>query len=150
MAEINIPTTPLDDAPYDAIRRQQGETMFAANTAALAHTLDGVELGEHDHRIIAWLSHWEHPTVAAVCSLILRARNAETAGRIVLDEPAELGIGDDEADGRDTVAIVNDEIMIYTRGAYWLTLDADEADEWAAHLAGMARALRAQAAGGGT
>jgi hypothetical protein len=146
VAEIRIPTGPIDSDPYGAIRPIGSEFVSDANGAALAQVLDGLELGDHDRRILNWLCDRDTSAVATVCSWILRARAAETAGRIVLDEPDELGLTDDEGDGRDTVGIVNGEILIYTRGAYWLTLDPDEAEEWAAHLAGMAVALRAKAA----
>ncbi|MBP2323810.1 hypothetical protein JOF56_004195 [Kibdelosporangium banguiense] len=43
---------------------------------ALLEALDGIELGAHDRRIIAWLAEWEISTVGTVVSLLYRARAA--------------------------------------------------------------------------
>ncbi|WP_410662104.1 hypothetical protein [Amycolatopsis sp. lyj-84] len=51
-------------------RRQQ------ERVAALTEALDGVELGDHDRRIVAWLAGWDVPTVGTVASLFYRAREA--------------------------------------------------------------------------
>jgi muconolactone delta-isomerase len=66
-------------------------------------------------------------------------------GRIVLDEVDEMGITDADED-RDLLLITNDAVKLNVHGPYYM--DADEAEEWAAHLATMARALRAAKAGG--
>jgi hypothetical protein len=152
VAEINIPTGPLDREPYQAITPGPGKSwndsdvdMADANHHALDLALNGVELGAFDRTVLRWLAHYEPHTVATVCSLILRARAAETEGKVVLDEVAEMGLQYD--DGRDEVAIVDDEIVVYTRRAYWLRFTPAEADERAAHLATMARALRTREAG---
>jgi hypothetical protein len=41
-------------------------------------SLDGVELGAYDRRIIEWLAGWDIATVGTVASLIYRARAAGT------------------------------------------------------------------------
>ncbi len=56
--------------------RDAGMDMDAANMADLAAGLSGVELGAYDKRIIAWLVGYEPATVAVVCGLISRAREA--------------------------------------------------------------------------
>ena len=56
--------------------RDSGTPMDAANMADLAAALSGVELGAYDKRIIAWLAGYEPATVAVVCGLIERARQA--------------------------------------------------------------------------
>lgn len=48
---------------------------------ALLSALDGVELGSYDVRILHWLAGWEPWVVAAVCSLIHRARSADSDER---------------------------------------------------------------------
>jgi hypothetical protein len=84
--------------------------------------------------------------VATVCSWILRARTAETAGRIVLDEVNEVGLQYDT--GEDLLSLDPPHIEIHTQGADVVVIpDADEAEEWARHLATMARALRTREAG---
>lgn len=143
MAEINIPAGPVDESPYGAIRPVGNELVSDANGAALIQALDGLELGYHDRSVISWLSERDSATVATVCSWILRARAAETAGRIVLDEVDEMGISDDDW-GRDLLWLEGDRITLNAHGPYYM--DADEAQEWAAQFATMARALRARKA----
>jgi hypothetical protein len=89
VAEIKIPTGPIDSDPYGAIRPIGSEFVSDANGAALAQVLDGLELGDHDRRILNWLCDRDTSAVATVCSWILRARAAETAGRIVLGRAAD-------------------------------------------------------------
>lgn len=80
---------PPFDAADQATEQQPGETpdqwrarIGNDREAALLEALDGLELGEHDRRIVRWLSGWEPSTVAAVVSWIYRARQAgeQTAG----------------------------------------------------------------------
>lgn len=63
-----VPAGPVDDrprgVPSDAEQR-------AALLAVLAEA--GVELGEHDRRIVEWLAGWEWSTVATVASWVRRA-----------------------------------------------------------------------------
>jgi hypothetical protein len=59
-----------------------------------ACTAAGVELGAYDRRIIAWLAGWEPQTVAVICGLISRARNAATGA-----DP-EPGLERDETEQR--------------------------------------------------
>ena len=46
MTEIRIPTGPLSDAPWDAIRSEPSQA--AAMRQALTQALDGIELGTYD------------------------------------------------------------------------------------------------------
>jgi hypothetical protein len=48
---------------------------------ALQATLDGVQLGAYDERILHWLAGWEIPTVATVVSLLWRVRQAAQQDR---------------------------------------------------------------------
>ncbi|MEV0149061.1 MULTISPECIES: hypothetical protein [unclassified Nonomuraea] len=80
MAEIDIPTGPIDAAPYDAIRGDNGE--FAGQEIredALLQALEGIQLGTHDRRIVSWLAGWEPSTVATVCSWLHRTRERDAA-----------------------------------------------------------------------
>ncbi|MGH3698061.1 MAG: hypothetical protein ACRDRU_23330 [Pseudonocardiaceae bacterium] len=43
--------------------------------AALLAALDGVQLGVYDERIVSWLVGWDVPVVAAIVSLLWRARH---------------------------------------------------------------------------
>ena len=40
----------------------------------------GVAVGAYDSRIVAWLTHWEDPTVAVIAGLISRAHAAGRDG----------------------------------------------------------------------
>ncbi|WP_165960466.1 hypothetical protein [Actinocrispum wychmicini] len=42
----------------------------------MLEALDGIELGAHDRRIIAWLAEWGTSTVGTVVSLLYRIRTA--------------------------------------------------------------------------
>lgn len=142
--DINIPTGPLDIAPFDAIRNQPGEGQ-TARREALARALGGVHLGSYDRQIINWLADWDNPTVATIASLLTRARAAEIKGRIVLDEPTELGLIYDT--GEDLLTLEPPFVVIHTGGADELVIPtAVEAREWAAQIAAMANAQ--ESAGG--
>jgi hypothetical protein len=74
---------PPFDVADDKTQQRHGETADQWRTRirrdrqdALLEALDGVVLGEYDHRIVEWLSTWEPGTVAAVVSWIYRARQA--------------------------------------------------------------------------
>jgi hypothetical protein len=74
---------PPFDVADQAGEQQPGETadqwrarIGDDREAALLEALDGIELGEHDRRIVRWLSGWEPSTVATVVSWIYRARYA--------------------------------------------------------------------------
>ena len=45
--------------------------------AMLAAAVLGMDLGTYDRRILAWLSGWDQPTVAAIASIIHRARQED-------------------------------------------------------------------------
>ncbi|MGH3427914.1 MAG: hypothetical protein ACRDQZ_10175 [Mycobacteriales bacterium] len=51
---------------------------FEERRAALLAALDGVALGAYDERIVSWLAGWDVPVVAAIVSLLRRARHAAT------------------------------------------------------------------------
>lgn len=74
MADINIPDQPIEREPFDAIRATDGERLDAAERQALLQTLNGIQLGAYDLRIVDWLATWEPSTVAVICSWIHRAR----------------------------------------------------------------------------
>ncbi|MFD9950868.1 hypothetical protein ACFWYW_59080 [Nonomuraea sp. NPDC059023] len=76
MAEINIPSGPIDVEPVHAITCDPDESARRANTTALRAALDGIPLGDWDRTILAWLAGWEPSTVATVCSLLRRVREA--------------------------------------------------------------------------
>lgn len=59
--------------------REQRMSIESANLADLAAALSGVSLGAYDERIIGWLAGWPPSTVAVICGLLGRARQA-TAG----------------------------------------------------------------------
>ena len=40
----------------------------------LAAAVRGLELGEHDRRVLAWLDTWHEPTVCTLASIIARGR----------------------------------------------------------------------------
>lgn len=81
VAEVNIPTGPIDEAPWDAFRRSPGEQKLRpVFRAALREALDGVELGYYDKEVLSWLAQQDTPTVATVCSLLLRVRAAAVEG----------------------------------------------------------------------
>jgi hypothetical protein len=44
--------------------------------AALLAALDGMPLGAYDERIVHWLAGWDVPVVAAIVSLLWRARHS--------------------------------------------------------------------------
>lgn len=48
----------------------------ADNQAALLEPLTGIELGNHDSSLVAWLAGWDIPTVAGLACLLHRARAA--------------------------------------------------------------------------
>ncbi|HUR74406.1 MAG TPA: hypothetical protein VMZ00_09020 [Sporichthya sp.] len=74
MADINIPDGPIEGEPFDAIRAADGERLDAAERQAILATLNGIQLGAYDLRIVDWLATWEPSTVAVICSWIHRAR----------------------------------------------------------------------------
>ncbi|TCO59244.1 hypothetical protein EV192_10485 [Actinocrispum wychmicini] len=53
-----------------------GDAWREDRVAALLEALDGIELGAHDRRIIAWLAEWGTSTVGTVVSLLYRIRTA--------------------------------------------------------------------------
>lgn len=62
-----------------------------ANLIQLAAALSGIELGGWDRSIVEWLADYEPSTVAVICGLISRARQAATAG----PEPFDVAAGAD-------------------------------------------------------
>lgn len=75
---MTIPTGPIEHEPANVFPWPDTHTPCAMETTlrdALQATLDGIELGAHDDRIIRWLTGWEPSTVATICSWIIRARS---------------------------------------------------------------------------
>ncbi|QFZ17732.1 hypothetical protein [Saccharothrix syringae] len=73
-----------DSGPVDS--QQPGETTdrrrtrrHADRVIALLEPLDGVELGEHDRRVIEWLATHDTSVVGTVASLLYRARAVDGA-----------------------------------------------------------------------
>jgi len=68
MTNYDIPTGPIDAEPL-------GVRSDTDQIAALVDVLTaaGVELGDYDERIVAWLAGWEWGTVATIASWIKRA-----------------------------------------------------------------------------
>lgn len=145
MAEIHIPMGPIETEPIGAIRARVHE-LTQANRDALAAAMEGIELGTWDRRIAEWLAGWEPSTVATIVSWLRRVRAAAVEGRIVLDEPAELGLSWD--DGGDFLTLAGDGITLYPGGVDEMEMTATEARELAAQLAAMANAVD-QSQGGG-
>ncbi|WP_433520108.1 hypothetical protein ACQP2T_63950 (plasmid) [Nonomuraea sp. CA-143628] len=78
MAEVNIPTGPIEQEPMRAIRVERPETLTGAGKEALYAALAGVELGAYDRRIVDWLAMYgDMSTVAVVCSWLYRVREVE-------------------------------------------------------------------------
>lgn len=63
---------PFISYPSGRYRHEPAEERRAALLAALGW----VELGAYDERIVHWLVGWDVPVVAAVISLLWRARHA--------------------------------------------------------------------------
>jgi len=68
MTEYEIPTGPIEAEPI-GVRADTDQIAALVDTLAEA----GVELGEYDERIVAWLARWEWGTVATIASWIKRA-----------------------------------------------------------------------------
>lgn len=72
--DFQIPVGPIEEPPWAGM--PGGEATYRA---ALDAVFSGVELGAYDRRIIAWLAGWDTPTVATLCSLVMRARAVSRA-----------------------------------------------------------------------
>lgn len=76
-----MPISPLTGRPYDPIpdgpidRGPLGAPTAAQQRQELAAVLTkaGVDLGQYDKRIAAWLAEWEWSTVATIAAWIKRA-----------------------------------------------------------------------------
>lgn len=75
-----IPRGPVEVEPVHAIGVRDGYDITVANRDALLAALDGLELGAYDRRIAGWLTVWEPPVVATVCSWLYRAREMPPNG----------------------------------------------------------------------
>ncbi|WP_326646103.1 hypothetical protein OG884_15740 [Streptosporangium sp. NBC_01755] len=74
MAEINVPTGPIETEPYNAIRTAPGESLTAACRTALLRELGGMEAGAWDDELLGWLANQDPSVVATVCSWLRRVR----------------------------------------------------------------------------
>jgi hypothetical protein len=65
-------------APFDVRRPliHNPDASRADRAAAIHEALAGVELGDYDERMIAWLAGWDVATVGGVVSLLDRVRAA--------------------------------------------------------------------------
>lgn len=64
---------------YEAARQSSRRGMMSARNHRMlckALTDAGVDVGEYDHRIIAWLAGWEPQTCVVIAGLITRASKA--------------------------------------------------------------------------
>lgn len=59
--------------PFD-VADQGGIGGHQDRVDALLEALDGVELGDHDRRIVEWLATWDTSVIGTVASLLYRAR----------------------------------------------------------------------------
>ncbi|MER5622469.1 hypothetical protein ABT061_15640 [Streptosporangium sp. NPDC002544] len=74
MAEIRIPTGPIEHEPWDAIRTSPGESLTAACRTALLVEMGGMEVGSWDDELLGWLANQDPSVVATVCSWLRRVR----------------------------------------------------------------------------
>jgi hypothetical protein len=68
-----------DDHHFGETADQWRARRHADRVEALLDPLDGVELGEHDLRIVEWLAGWDTSVIGTVASLFYRLR--EVGGR---------------------------------------------------------------------
>lgn len=73
---IRPPFNVDEDAYPQTIVHQNPAAWHEDRVAALLEALDGIELGAHDRRIIAWIAEGDISTVGTVVSLLYRARTA--------------------------------------------------------------------------
>ena len=80
---VRPPFTDRDDR-FDHLRGSDPEAWRRAvqldRLSALMEPLAGVELSEREHAVLTWVSGWDVPTVAAIVSLLHRARAAGPTG----------------------------------------------------------------------
>ncbi|WP_329793538.1 hypothetical protein V1227_16910 [Lentzea sp. DG1S-22] len=69
----------LDSLQPDETADQWHVRRHADRVTALLEPLDGIELGEHDRRVIEWLSNQDNSVVGTVASLLYRARAVDGA-----------------------------------------------------------------------
>ncbi len=58
---------------------------IARARADLAAALDGVELDDQEQKIVAWLNGWDVPTLAAITSIVNKARSTGAPGCVDLE-----------------------------------------------------------------
>jgi hypothetical protein len=75
---VSGPYESEQEAHAASLHELQGrkQDMRAMNLADLGAECSGLQLGAYDRRIIEWLADWEPATVAVICGLISRARQA--------------------------------------------------------------------------
>ena len=64
---------PVHTPPYEQLDR-------VAHVAALLAALDGIQLGDYDHKVIGWLAREDSAVAMTVVSLLHRARTANPLG----------------------------------------------------------------------
>jgi len=64
-----VPTGPVHAVPAGFMPRAEQEQLLEV-------ALAGIELGEYDRRIVAWMANWDTSTLLTVVSWIVRARAA--------------------------------------------------------------------------
>lgn len=88
--DLQIPAGPIETEPRG----------FAPTAEQIDQLLDvlqqaGVELGDHDRRIVAWVANWEWSTVATIASW---ARRASAAGQAGAADPEPVDAADPDAE----------------------------------------------------
>ena len=67
-----VPAGPVHGVPAGFMPRAEQEQLLEV-------ALAGIELGEYDRRIVAWMANWDTSTLLTVVSWIVRARAAGPA-----------------------------------------------------------------------
>lgn len=65
---------PAEDPRRGETTDQWRTRIHTDRVTALLEPLDGIELGDHDRRIINWLADWDTSTIGTIASLLYRAR----------------------------------------------------------------------------
>lgn len=91
MAEVTIPTGPLDEAPRMEV---PGLDSIATARAIWRHSLRGLPLGAYDQRMAAWAEDvMDQPQLIAFASLLERARRSARPERLLSPGVAARRLG---------------------------------------------------------